>query len=104
MSRGSEAKDKKEARKLAIVLVALIGVLVIAVVFALPVIADFNQNFLAPGLGVKDAAIASFVTTIIVLIVFALVAGDGFIGEIQFMLIGFFAFFLVLWLLISWIF
>jgi hypothetical protein len=31
-------------------------------------------------------------------------AGDGFFGEIQFMIAAFFSFFVVLWLLIAWIF
>jgi hypothetical protein len=32
------------------------------------------------------------------------VAGEGLVGEIQFMIVGFAGFFLVLWVLIAWIF
>ena len=46
----------------------------------------------------------AFIATVIVLIIFAFAAGDGLIGELQFMLVGFFAFFAVLWLLIAWVF
>ena len=56
------------------------------------------------GLGLKDAAVIAFFVTVITLVIFAVAAGDGLLGELQFMLSGFFAFFLVLWLLIAWIF
>ncbi len=98
------ARDKKDARALAVVLIVLALVLTISAIFAMPLLAEFNANFLAPGLGLRDAAIIAFVATLVVLVVFAFAAGDGLLGEIQFMLPGFFAFFLVLWLLISWVF
>ena len=65
---------------------------------------DFNEAHLAPGVDLKQAAIMAFIATVIVLIIFAFAAGDGLIGELQFMLVGFFAFFAVLWLLIAWVF
>jgi hypothetical protein len=37
-------------------------------------------------------------------VLFALVAGDGIFGELQFMLLGFFAFFVIITLLIAWVF
>lgn len=98
------AKDKKDARALAIVLVVLALVLAISAVFAMPVLAEFNATFLAPGLGLRDAAVIAFIATLVVLVIFAIAAGDGLLGELQFMLLGFFAFFLVLWLLIAWVF
>ena len=100
----TENKDKKEARSLAIALLILGGLLLVGVIFAMPMLSDFNQAYLADGVGIKDAAIIAFVATIVTLIIFAVAAGDGLIGEIQFMLIGFFAFFVVLWLLIAWVF
>jgi hypothetical protein len=36
--------------------------------------------------------------------VFAVSAGDGLLGEIQFILGGFFLFFVIIWLLVAWIF
>lgn len=104
MTGKTGAKDKKDARALAVVLIVLALVLTLSAIFAMPLLAEFNTTFLAPGLGLRDAAIIAFVATLAVLVIFALVAGDGLLGEIQFMLLGFFAFFLVLWLLIAWIF
>jgi hypothetical protein len=52
----------------------------------------------------KTAALWSFGVTVVLLIVFAVAAGDSLIGELQFMLAGFFAFFVIITLLIAWIF
>lgn len=59
---------------------------------------------LAPGIGLKDAALWSFGVTVVLFVLFAVIAGDGLIGELQFMLGGFFLFFAVFTLLIAWIF
>lgn len=104
MNRDSESKDKKEARTLAIVLMAMLVILVVAAMFMLPMLADVSAAHLAPGLGVKEAAVIAFFTTVVLMIVFAIAAGDGFLGEIQFMLLGFFIFFVIVWLLLAWIF
>jgi hypothetical protein len=37
-------------------------------------------------------------------VLFALVAGDSLIGELQFMFGAFFSFFALIWLLIAWVF
>lgn len=102
--QSNDDKDQKEARTLVIALAVLTLLVMIAVVLALPVLADFHQLHLAPGVGLKSAAAISFIVTLIVLVVFAVAAGDGLLGELQFMLAGFFSFFLVVWLLIAWIF
>jgi hypothetical protein len=103
---GSETggKDEKEARIVAIALITLVAILLVGAFFAFPLVAEFNQTYLAEGVGIKDSAIFAFIATVVVLIIFAIAAGDGLIGEIQFMLVGFFVFFLVLWLLIAWVF
>lgn len=98
------AKDKKDARALAIVLIVVAVAVTITAIFAMPMLAEFNESFLAPGLGLRQSAIIAFIATLVVLVIFAIAAGDGLLGEIQFMLLGFFAFFLVLWLLIAWVF
>lgn len=104
MAGETEEKDKKEARLIAIVLGAMVIIGAIASVLAFPLLAEFHDAYLAPGVGLRDAAIIAFAVTIVVMVVFAIAAGDGLLGEIQFMLLGFFAFFLMLWLLIAWIF
>lgn len=60
--------------------------------------------YLEPGVGMRTAALISFFVTLVVVIVMAIAAGEGLFGEIQFMLAGFAAFFVVLWFLIAWIF
>jgi len=45
-----------------------------------------------------------FGVTVALFVLFALVAGDSLIGEIQYMLGSFFGFFLILTLLIAWVF
>ncbi|WP_127559328.1 hypothetical protein [Saccharospirillum alexandrii] len=104
MAGDTGKKDEREARTIAIALIVLVALLFIGGFFALPMLAEFNQVYLVPGVGIKDAAVIAFTLTVLVLIVFAVAAGDGLLGEIQFLLIGFFAFFVVLWLLISWVF
>ena len=98
-----ESSDKKEARTLAIVLVVLVAVLVAAALMLLPALNNIATTYMAPGLGLKDAAVIAFFVTVVMMIVFAVAAGDGLLGEIQFMLVGFFLFFLVIWLLLAWI-
>jgi len=55
-------------------------------------------------LGFRDSAVISFFVTIVIMIVFAVSAGDGLLGEIQFILGGFFLFFVIIWLLVAWVF
>lgn len=104
MAGDTEEKDRKEARLIALALGAMVILGAVTTVFAFPMLVEFHETFLAPGIGLRDAAIIAFVVTIVVLVIFAIAAGDGIIGEIQFMLLGFFAFFVMLWLLIAWIF
>lgn len=104
MNRDPDSRDKKEARTLAIVLIAMLVVLAVAAMLTLPLLGDLAATHLQPGLGLRDAAVIAFFTTVVLMIVFAIAAGDGFLGEIQFMLLGFFVFFILIWLLLAWIF
>ena len=68
---------------------------------------DLTRGFVAffePGLGLKTASIISVVIAFAALIVMAVVAGDGLIGELQYMIAGFFAFFVFFTLFIAWVF
>jgi hypothetical protein len=100
----TDNKDKGESRKLAIVLISLVVVLVLAVAFLLPSLLEVFATYFSPGLGMRDSAVIAFFVTLITLVIFAVAAGDGFLGEIQFMLGAFFLFFLIAWLMIAWIF
>lgn len=104
MSGDADRRDRNESRRIAIVLVSLVAALGVAVVLMLPMLGGIVDAHLAPGLGLKNAAVIAFFVTIVVLAGFALVAGDGLLGELQFILAGFFLFFVIIWLLLAWIF
>ena len=76
---------------------------ILGVVFGPPLLADLAAA-LEPGIGLKTASLWSFGVTFVMFLVFAIVAGDGILGEIQFMLGGFFLFFIIITLLIAWVF
>ena len=92
-----------DLRILAVVLTAGLALVVLAAVFGLPLLKEFFVA-LEPGVGLKTAALWSFGVTFVMFIVFALVAGEGVLGELEFMLLGFFLFFVIITLLIAWIF
>ncbi len=89
----------------------LLGFLTLAVLatiallgyFGAPLVAEASAA-LAPGIGLKTATLWGFGTTVVLFLVFAMVAGDGILGELPFMLGAFFTFFAILTLLIAWIF
>ena len=96
-------EKRSELRTWAVVLV-VVGALVVAGAFlGLPLL-EQGAGALEPGVGLKTAALWSFGVTVALMIVFAIAAGDGFIGELQYMLLAFFAFFVIITLLIAWVF
>lgn len=97
-------KDKNESRKIALALIALVVLLGGAMLFMLPALLDIVAVHFSPGLGMKDAAVISFFVTAVIMIVFAIASGDGILGELEFILGGFFIFFVIIWLLIAWVF
>lgn len=99
-----DQKDKNESRRIAIVLIALVVLLGVAAMLLMPSLSEFAATHLEPGLGLKTAAIISFFVTVVLFMVFAIASGDGLLGELQFMLLGFFLFFVIFWLMIAWIF
>lgn len=100
----TDSQDKKESRKLLIVIILLVVALAAAVLMMLPMVSELVQTEFEPGVGMRQAAIISFFVTVVTLAFFAITAGDGLLGELQFMLAGFFSFFVVMWLLIAWVF
>jgi hypothetical protein len=100
----TDNKDKDESRKIAIALTFLVAVLAIVAIIMLPALTEIIAIHVTPGLGLKDAAVISFFITIAILVIFAVAAGDGLLGELQFILGGFFLFFVIIWLLLAWIF
>ena len=82
---------------------AALAIIALRGYFGAPLVAEANAA-LAPGIGLKTAALWGFGTTVVLFLVFAMVAGDGILGELPFMLGAFFTFFAILTLLIAWIF
>lgn len=99
-----DARDRKAARTAGIALLVVVLIVTGAAAMLLPALGDFVNTSLDPGVDLKSAALASFIVTVLLFVVFAAVSGDGLIGELQFMLAGFFSFFAILTFLIAWIF
>jgi len=81
----------------------LLGIILLAIIF-LPGTSVWIAQFFEPGLGLKTASIIGFIVVTILFVVFAIVAGDGLFGEIQFMIGGFMAFWLIFTVMIAWVF
>ena len=99
-----DAQDRRAARTAGIALLVLVLIVIGVAAMLLPALGEFVATSLDPGMDLKSAALASFIVTVILFVVFAAVSGDGLIGELQFMLAGFFSFFAILTFLIAWIF
>ncbi|MCH8474893.1 MAG: hypothetical protein LAT55_06665 [Opitutales bacterium] len=82
----------------------LVALIVLAAAVTLPGISEWVTENFDDGIGLKGAALISAAISVLVLVVFAVAAGEGLIGEIQFMISGFFLFFVFFWLLIAWVF
>lgn len=96
-----DIEERKMTTRLFLIVAGVTVGLALVVVF---VIAPAMSAELAPGLGLKSAAIIAFVVTLVVMVVMSVAAGDGLVGEIQFTLPAFFVFFLLIWILIAWVF
>lgn len=101
---GSDDKDKRQARATLIAIILVLLLAVIATALLLPMLGELSSGVFSQGIGLKSAAVISFFVTTILLVMLALVSGDGLIGELQFVLGGFFTFFIIIWLMIAWIF
>lgn len=95
--------SRTDLRILVVLAGAALAILVIALLFGGPVVEGVSAVF-DQGMGLKTAAIWSFFVTVALFVLLAIVAGDGLIGELQFMLGAFFTFFAILALLIAWVF
>lgn len=99
MASGS-GSDLKLFALIAVTAVILVG---LGLVFLVP-LGQEAVAFMDQGIGLKEATLWGFGTTVALFVLFAVVSGDSLIGEVQFLLGSFFGFFLILTLLIAWIF
>lgn len=95
--------DRRDLKILGLLLAAVLVTTLVVLAFGGPMLQDLATAF-NEGVGLKTAAVWSFVVTVVLFLLFTLVAGDGLIGELQFMLGGFFSFFALITLLIAWVF
>ncbi len=100
----SDQRDKNESRKILIALVALVLIAAVGTILLFPAFSEIISTHLSPGLGLRDAAVISFFITLVIMVIFAIASGDGLLGELQFILAGFFLFFIIIWLMLAWIF
>jgi len=96
--------DRQQVLKIGGLLLGLLLLLGAATAMTLPLVTGFIDQHFTPGLDLRNAAVIAFFVTVATLVVFAFAAGDGLLGELQFMLGGFLSFFLIFWLFIAWIF
>lgn len=100
--------DRADAIRLAVVMAigvaVVLGLIVWGLWAALPSVEVWVDAVFSPGLGLKTAAIIGAAVSLLVLVVLTVMAGDGLLGEIQFVIPGFFLFFLFFWLMTAWVF
>jgi hypothetical protein len=105
---GGDRRDSRIASRILLGISALAALLVALVVLGaamvLPGLSEWVAATFDSGVGLKAAAIISALLSVVVLVAFAVAAGDGLIGELQFMIPGFFLFFVFFWLMIAWVF
>lgn len=93
----------RELKLFAVLLLAALLLVALLALYLIPAAAPLLAE-LDAGMGLRQAALWGFGVTVALFVLFALVAGDSLIGELQFMLQSFFGFFLILTLLIAWVF
>lgn len=108
MPGGSDREDRNEALRLFIAVVGAMAVLVLGLIAGGYFLFDWFAALSGPfedGLGLRRAAIIAAIVSFLVAIVLTLVSGGGaLIGELPFVIIGFFLFFVFFWLMLAWIF
>lgn len=102
--------DPDQRRSLTMALAAGIAALVLVALAVwgasvlLPQLLVWTATVFSPGLGLRTAAIVAAVVSFLALLALTVTAGDGLLGEIQFVIPGFFLFFLFFWLMLAWVF
>jgi len=97
-------QDSADRRLSLLLFLAILGVLGAAVAIGWFVLGPAILGAVEPGVGLRTAAIIAFGLSLVVIVVMAIAAGDGLLGQLPAMLLGFLAFFLICWLMIAWIF
>ena len=105
---GSDDRDRRQTTAmlvaLAIVAVVVAALLVWGVAALMPAAQGWVETTFGGGLGLRAAAIIAAAVSFVALVALTVTAGDGLLGEIQFVIPGFFVFFLFFWLMTAWVF
>lgn len=105
---GQDDRDRKQATMmlavLALAALAVAGLVIWGAAALMPQMQAWADATFGGGLGLKTAAIIAAVVSFVALIVLTVTAGDGLLGEVQFVIPGFFVFFLFFWLMTAWVF
>lgn len=101
---GSDRRDRREAIRIALGLLAIVALLALGLMLLGPSLEQAVAQHLAPGLGLRSAFAWGFGVTVALFIAFAVVAGEGVIGELPVMLATFLAFWVIFSLTVAWIF
>ena len=104
MIGNSDLKDRNDSRKILLSLTVLFIILILSIIFMFPQFLEILSTSTATGLGLKDSAVVSFFVSLVLVTILAMVSGDGLLGEVQFVVVGFLLFFIVFWLMIAWVF
>ena len=104
MNKGPNREDIRDRKKTTVLIVSLSALLLVVAVTLVFLVGPIVLEATESGLGLGISAVIAFCVALIVLVVMALTAGDGLLGEIQFMIGGFIGFFVILWLMIAWVF
>ena len=104
MIGNSDLKDRNDSRKILLTLTVLFIILILSIIFIFPSFLEILSTSTSTGLDLKDSAVVSFFLTLVLVSILAIVSGDGLLGEVQFVVVAFFLFFIVFWFMIAWIF
>tara|TARA_B100001971_G_scaffold112018_1_gene103078 strand:- start:1452 stop:1766 length:315 start_codon:yes stop_codon:yes gene_type:complete len=104
MIGNSDLKDRNDSRKILLTLTVLFIILILSIIFIFPSFLEILSTSTSTGLDLKDSAVVSFFLTLVLVTILAIVSGDGLLGEVQFVVVAFFLFFIVFWFMIAWIF
>jgi len=97
-------KEGSNSVQILLYIIAAISIVLFIYFLVMPYTIEFVDVFFEEGIGLKSAAVIAFFVSIATVVLFAMVGGDGLIGEVQYMLGAFFTYFFIIWLLIAWIF
>lgn len=99
------SREDRADRRLSLTLFLAILITIAAVVgFVWFVFGPAITAAVEPGIGLRSAAMIAFGLALAVIVIMAVVAGDGLLGELPAMVVGFLAFFVIAWLMIAWVF